>query len=64
MSKPVVGVIGNARVLESRFPAQVVGEKNLRKGKVEIKVRGSGEVMGVGLEEVSERIMEMLCAEA
>ncbi len=30
MSKPVVGVIGNARVLESRFPAQVVGEKNLR----------------------------------
>jgi len=41
-----------------------VGEKNLRKGKVEIKVRGSGEVMGVGLEEAPERIMEMICAEA
>ena len=29
MSKPVVGVIGNARVVDSRFPVQLVGEKNL-----------------------------------
>lgn len=30
MRKPVVGVIGNARLVESRFTVQVVGEKNLR----------------------------------
>ncbi|MFM9943393.1 MAG: gamma-glutamyl-gamma-aminobutyrate hydrolase family protein [Hyphomicrobiaceae bacterium] len=29
-SRPVVGVIGNARLVESRFQLQVVGEKNLR----------------------------------
>lgn len=29
MRKPVVGVIGNARVVDSRFPVQLVGEKNL-----------------------------------
>lgn len=40
-----------------------VGEKNLHKGKVEIKVRGPGEIMGVGLEEAAETIMEMICAE-
>lgn len=30
MGKPVVGVIGNMRVVDSRFPVQLVGEKNLR----------------------------------
>ena len=29
MSKPVVGVIGNARMVEGRFPVQACGEKNL-----------------------------------
>lgn len=30
MAKPVVGVIGNAHIVENRFPAQICGEKNLR----------------------------------
>lgn len=30
MSKPVVGVIGNAHLLHDRFNVQLVGEKNLR----------------------------------
>jgi len=30
MAKPVVGVIGNVHVVENRFPAQMVGERNLR----------------------------------
>jgi putative glutamine amidotransferase len=30
MTKPVVGVIGNAYRVENRFPAQLVGERNLR----------------------------------
>ena len=30
MRRPVIGVIGNARLVESRFTVQVVGEKNLR----------------------------------
>lgn len=30
MTRPVVGVIGNARFVESRFQVQVVGEKNLK----------------------------------
>lgn len=30
MGRPVVGVIGNSRVVDSRFPVQLVGEKNLR----------------------------------
>jgi putative glutamine amidotransferase len=29
-ARPVVGVIGNAFVVENRFPAQMVGERNLR----------------------------------
>jgi putative glutamine amidotransferase len=28
--KPVVGVIGNVHLVENRFPAQMVGERNLR----------------------------------
>jgi putative glutamine amidotransferase len=30
MSKPVVGIIGNLLLVENRFPAQTVGERNLR----------------------------------
>lgn len=30
MGRPVIGVIGNARLLDDRFPAQVVGMNNLR----------------------------------
>jgi len=30
MTKPVVGVIANTHVVENRFPAQMVGERNLR----------------------------------
>jgi len=30
MSKPVVGVIGNAHLVDNRFTAQMVGERNLR----------------------------------
>ena len=41
-----------------------VGEKNLKQGKVEIKVRKSGEVTVVALEEAPEQIMGMIRAEA
>ena len=30
MTKPVVGVIGNAQVVNDRFNVQVVGQRNLR----------------------------------
>ena len=30
MARPVIGVIGNARLLDDRFPAQIVGANNLR----------------------------------
>jgi prolyl-tRNA synthetase len=40
-----------------------VGEKNLKQGKVEIKVRRSGEVTLVDRQEASERIMGMISAE-
>ncbi|MEZ5850113.1 MAG: gamma-glutamyl-gamma-aminobutyrate hydrolase family protein [Hyphomicrobiaceae bacterium] len=30
MSKPVVGVIGNQHMIENRFNAQIVGERNMR----------------------------------
>ena len=51
MSKPVVGVIGNARVLESRFPAQVVGEKNLR---AVADVAGALPVMFAGVPDITD----------
>jgi prolyl-tRNA synthetase len=40
-----------------------VGEKNLKEGKVEIKVRKSGEVTLVDLQEASERVKGMISAE-
>ncbi|MQB44775.1 gamma-glutamyl-gamma-aminobutyrate hydrolase family protein [Rhizobium sp. ICMP 5592] len=30
MTRPVIGVIGNARLVENRFAAQIVGDNNLR----------------------------------
>lgn len=30
MARPVIGIIGNARIIESRFSTQLVGEYNLR----------------------------------
>ncbi|MCJ2093858.1 gamma-glutamyl-gamma-aminobutyrate hydrolase family protein [Methylobacterium sp. J-072] len=30
MARPVIGVVGNARLLDNRFTAQIVGENNLR----------------------------------
>src|SRR3954447_2602741 len=30
MKRPIIGVIGNTRLVENRFPAQFVGERNLR----------------------------------
>jgi prolyl-tRNA synthetase len=40
-----------------------VGEKNLKQGKVELKMRSSGEVTLVDLQEASERTLEMISAE-
>ena len=40
-----------------------VGEKNLKEGKVEIKVRKSGEVILVDLQEASEKIIDLVSAE-
>jgi len=40
-----------------------VGEKNLKQGKVELKARGSGEVILVDLKEVPERVTTMVSAE-
>ncbi|MBN1255582.1 MAG: proline--tRNA ligase [Deltaproteobacteria bacterium] len=41
-----------------------VGEKNLKQGKVEIKVRRSGEITVVALEDAPKQIMGMIRAEA
>ncbi|MGO7565241.1 gamma-glutamyl-gamma-aminobutyrate hydrolase family protein, partial [Rhizobium johnstonii] len=30
MARPVIGIIGNARIIESLFSTQLVGEYNLR----------------------------------
>src|SRR4051812_18607698 len=30
MARPVIGVIGNARLIDNRFPAQIVGVNNMR----------------------------------
>jgi prolyl-tRNA synthetase len=39
-----------------------VGEKNLKQGKVEIKVRKSGEITLVDLQEASERVKGVVSA--
>lgn len=51
--KPVVGVIGNAYRVENRFPAQMVGERNLRAvteiaGALPLMFAGSPEFTDIG----------------
>ena len=53
MSKPVVGVIGNTHVVENRFPAQLVGERNLRAvadvtGALPLMFAGTPEITDIG----------------
>lgn len=53
MRKPVVGVIGNAHLLEERIPVQLVGERNLRAvaevaQALPMMVAGSPEITDVG----------------
>ena len=53
MAKPVIGVIGNARLIEDRFPAQIVGENNLRAvaevaGALPLVFAGTPGVTGIG----------------
>jgi putative glutamine amidotransferase len=51
MRTPVVGVIGNAYRIENRFPAQVVGERNLR---AVAEVTGALPLMFAGCPEVTD----------
>jgi putative glutamine amidotransferase len=51
MSKPVVGVIGNTHVVENRFPAQMVGERNLR---AVADVTGALPLMFAGTPEITD----------
>ena len=51
MSKPVVGVIGNAHLVENRFPAQMVGERNLR---AVADVTGALPLMFAGTPEITD----------
>src|SRR5262245_52791166 len=53
MSRPVVGVIASAHLVENRFPAQRVGEQNLRaisevSGALPIMFAGSPEITEIG----------------
>src|SRR3954470_22388376 len=51
--KPTVGVIANAHVVENRFPAQMVGERNLRAvadvtGALPLMFAGTPEITDIG----------------
>jgi len=51
--KPVVGIIGNVHVVENRFPAQLVGERNLRAvadvtGALPLMFAGTPEITDIG----------------
>lgn len=53
MAKPIVGVIGNAHIVENRFPAQICGEKNLRAvaevaGALPLVFAGNPDITDVG----------------
>src|SRR3954449_6386985 len=53
MTKPVVGVIGNAHRVENRFSTQMVGERNLRAiadvaGALPLMFAGTPEVTDIG----------------
>jgi putative glutamine amidotransferase len=52
MKRPVVGVIGSMHLVENRFPAQRVGERNLRAvadvvGALPLMFAGSPEITGI-----------------
>jgi putative glutamine amidotransferase len=51
MSKPVVGIIGNAHLVESRWTAQMVGERNL---KAVAEVAGALPLMFAGRPDVTD----------
>jgi putative glutamine amidotransferase len=53
MKRPVIGVIGNSRLVENRFPAQFVGERNLRAvadvtGALPMMFAGTPEITDIG----------------
>jgi putative glutamine amidotransferase len=53
MPRPIVGVIGNAHIVENRFPAQICGEKNLRAvsdvtGALPLVFAGTPDITDVG----------------
>jgi len=53
MTKPVVGIIANVHVVENRFPAQMVGERNLRAvadvtGALPLMFAGTPEITDIG----------------
>src|SRR4030081_1206921 len=53
MRRPVVGVIGNTHLVENRFAAQMVGERNLRavaevSGALPLMFAGSPDITDVG----------------
>ena len=53
MIRPVVGVIGNAHLVENRFAAQIVGERNLRavaevSGALPMMFAGSPDITDIG----------------
>jgi putative glutamine amidotransferase len=51
MTRPVVGIIGNTHIVENRFPAQLVGERNLR---AVAEVAGALPVMFAGAPEITD----------
>ena len=53
MKRPVIGVIGNTRLIEDRFTAQLVGETNLRAvadvaGALPMMFAGTPEITDIG----------------
>jgi putative glutamine amidotransferase len=53
MTRPVVGIIANVHVVENRFPAQMVGERNLRAvaevtGALPLMFAGTPEITDIG----------------
>ena len=51
MKRPIIGVIGNTRLIENRFPAQFVGERNLR---AVAEVTGALPMMFAGTPEITD----------
>jgi putative glutamine amidotransferase len=51
MKRPIIGVIGNTRLVENKFPAQFVGERNLR---AVADVTGALPLMFAGTPEITD----------